>query len=518
LGDRALPWWASIAGASALAVLLAGPAGTAGTGAPAGLSGLEQLKPAYDLILDARFARAAASLRTACGPAPREACEVLEATSLWWQILLDPKATRLDQTLLAETNQAIEACERWVAREPRRAEAWFYLGAAYGARVSFRVERGERLAAARDGKRIKDALERALALEPAFEDARFGIGLYKYYADIAPTAAKILRFLLLLPGGDKVEGLRDMEATEARGRLVAGEALYQLHWIYLWYEHQFARGLSALERLHAAYPGNPHFLQRIADVQVEYFHDAARSLAAWQRMIDTAPQSGAPPLAEARGRLGAAVQLDALYETDRAVPLLRRLADTAPAAPYGAGARAHLLLGRMLDRLGDRAGAVAAYRAALAAAPAGDPDDVRRQARVGLDRGPDARRAEGYRVGLEGWRAFERGDTGAAIRDLTRARTLAPSDAVLRVRLARAGAAADPAHAAAEYEQVIAMRPEAPGVALSAAYLWSAELLEARGLRTRAIDRYRAAARVFAGDSRLGDEARRALARLKAGG
>lgn len=509
---------AVIPGACALLLVLLGPAGGTGAGAAAGLSGLDGLKPAYDQILNARFARADDALRAACGPAPREACEVLEAASLWWQILLDPRSTRLDQPFLAEVDEAIEACERWVAREPRSAEGWFYLGAAYGARVSWRVERGERLAAARDGKRIKEALEQALALEPALEDARFGIGLYKYYADIAPTAAKILRFLLLLPGGDKVEGLRDMEATAARGRLVSGEALYQLHWIYLWYEQQFDRGLSALERLQATYPGNPHFLQRIAEVRVEYFHDAARGLAAWQRLADTAPQSGAPLIAEVRGRLGAAEQLSALDETDRAVPLVRGVVALAPTAPYGALARAQLLLGRALDRLGHRREAVVAYRAALAAAPPGDPDEVRRQARVGLRRGPDAARAEAHRVGLAGWRAFERGDAAEARRDLARARTLAPADAVIRVRLARVTAAADPAGAAEEYEQVIAQRPQAPGIALSAAYLWSAELLEARGLRERALDRYRAAARVFAGDSRLGEEARSALARLKAEG
>ena len=47
------------------------------------------------------------------------------------------------------------------------AEAWFYLGAAYGARVQWRVLRQEHLAAARDGKRIKEALEQALALDPS---------------------------------------------------------------------------------------------------------------------------------------------------------------------------------------------------------------------------------------------------------------------------------------------------------------------------------------------------------------
>ncbi len=348
--------------------------------AASGLTGLAALKVAYDALLNAQFARAADTLRTACGPAPREACDVLEATSLWWQILLDTRDTSRDAEFQREVDQAIDVCERWVAREPGRAEAWFYLGGAYGARVSWRVERGHRLAAARDGKRIKDALERALAIDAALDDARFGIGLYKYYADIAPTAAKILRFLLLLPGGDKVAGLRDMQATEARGQLVAGEALYQLHWIYFWYEKQPRRGLDALERLTARYPGNPHFLQRLGEVQVEYFHDAARSLAAWQRLTDSAAAGGAPQLAEVRGRLGAAEQLDVLYETDRAVAEIRRVLALAPSRPVGSGARAQVLLGRTLDRLGQREQAVAAYRAAASAPVPGRGPRSRRRA------------------------------------------------------------------------------------------------------------------------------------------
>ena len=86
--------------------------------------------------------------------------------------------------------------------------------------MQWRVLREERLAAARDGKRIKDALERALTLDPDLDDAYFGIGLYRYYADVAPAVAKILRFLLLLPGGNREEGL-DADAARPDPRAPA---------------------------------------------------------------------------------------------------------------------------------------------------------------------------------------------------------------------------------------------------------------------------------------------------------
>src|SRR5262249_49380405 len=173
---------------------------------------------------DARLDRAAQCGGRAGGPAPAGACKVLLATTTWWRILLDPNDSSHDRELTARVDDAIADCTRWTEGEPDRAEAWFYLGAAYGVRVSFRVQRGERLAAARDGKHIKEALERAYSLDPTMDDARFGVGLYKYYADIAPTAAKVLRFFLMLPGGDRVAGLKDMEAVHERGVLLRGEA------------------------------------------------------------------------------------------------------------------------------------------------------------------------------------------------------------------------------------------------------------------------------------------------------
>ena len=189
----------------------------------------------------------------------------------------------------------------------------------------------------------------------------------------------------------------------------------------------------------------------------------------------------------------------------------------APTRPVGGAARAHLLLGRMLDRLGHRDEAMAAYRAAAAApVPDGDPDRVTTQARRGLARAPHASGAQAYRVSLAGWRAFERDDLATAAAELERARTLAPADAMIRVRFARATAQAHADRALAEFDAVIAARPQAAPVALTAAYAWSAELLEARGARAHAVDRYRAATRVFAGDSRLADVAQKALARLGA--
>ena len=282
--------------------------------AAAALTEGPRLAAVYDSILAARFDDVDAQLKRTCPPAPEEACQALGVVSVWWQILLNPASRSLDPTLNARAAAAIAAGEAWTKREPRRGEAWFYLAGAYAPLVQWRALRGQWLAAAREGNTINSALERALALDPTLGDAYFGIGLYHYYADVAPAAAKIVRWLLLLPGGDRVQGMREMLRARERGELLTGEADYQLHVLYLWYEQKPAAALALLNGLDARYPTNPLFLERIAEVQSTYFHDHSASAAAWRRLLDRA-RSGrvaAPPRVEAIAERGLARELAAI--------------------------------------------------------------------------------------------------------------------------------------------------------------------------------------------------------------
>jgi hypothetical protein len=253
--------------------------------AHAALTEASRLAAVYDAILDARFNRVDALLDQTCPPAPVEACVLLAVVSLWWQIQLAPESRVLDERFTDRALAAIATNVAWTKREPTRGEAWFYLAGSYGPLVQWRVLRGERLAAAREGNKIKAALERALQLDPSLDDAYFGIGLYHYYADVAPAAAKILRWLLFLPGGDRVKGLQEMLQARERGALLKGEADYQLHFIYLWYERNTLRALDLLQALDARYPNNPLFLQRIADIQDQYLHDRDASARTWRTLI-----------------------------------------------------------------------------------------------------------------------------------------------------------------------------------------------------------------------------------------
>jgi tetratricopeptide (TPR) repeat protein len=482
-----------------------------------GLTGAAQLSRVYDTIVDARFDRVPAELRKACPPAPDEVCRVLEAVSLWWQIQLDPDDRSRDAMFQRQVDDAIAAAETWVDREPHRAEAWFYLGGAYGARVQWRVLRGERLAAARDGKRIKDALERALTLDPDMHDAWFGIGLYHYYADVAPAAARVLRWLLFLPGGDRVRGLQEMLRARDQGTLLRSEADYQLHILYLWYEEEPDRALELLEALQLRHAENPHFRQLIAEVQDVYKHDLTASLRSWRMLFEAARRDkvALPEMAETRARLGMALQLDRLFETDVAIDHLRAVIAARPSSPWGAIAQAQLHLGQACDRMGHRDEAIAAYQAALAATPAEDPQKIRERARAGLRRGPDAQTARAYRLSIEGWRALEKGDMEGAARAIEQSLALRPRDPVTRYRQARLlQAQNDEAAALKVLEAIVAARRATPPTIYGFACLDAARIHEQRGTRARAIELYRLTRDVFGADQRTKDAAQRALTRL----
>ena len=158
----------------------------------------------------------------------------------------------------------------------------------------------------------------------------------------SPGAAKMFRWLLLLPGGNRAQGLREMLEARDRGELLRGEADYQLHQLYLWYEQKPGDAIPLLEQLAARYPNNPLFRQRIAEVRRDYFHDHTGSADAWRTLLARA-MSGAvysASTAEVRARMGLATELAAMNQLDEAIEQLQIVIGMHPTEPFGAAERA----------------------------------------------------------------------------------------------------------------------------------------------------------------------------------
>jgi tetratricopeptide (TPR) repeat protein len=197
---------------------------------------------------------------------------LLEADVNWWKIylteanLIDPDVfesvseavTPYDADFRRLDELAIQKAETRLHVHQDEARSDFYEGLAYGLRARLEALREHVLATAHAGKKLRNFSLAALKLDPQLMDAYFGVGLYNYFVDTLPTYVKMLRFLILLPGGDRLVGLRQMQEAMEKGQLVTSEARFHLAKNYSRFiDRQYPKSLELLRQMEQQYPHNP---------------------------------------------------------------------------------------------------------------------------------------------------------------------------------------------------------------------------------------------------------------------
>lgn len=149
--------------------------------------------------------------------------------------------------------------EERLARE-ETAEMHFFAGMGEALAARLYALRGENRMTAKAGVRAREHFLRARAIDGAWVDALFGLGLYNYYVDTLSAVARMMRFFLGLPGGSKVEGLEQLERAAENGPWTGDEARFYLAMNLCRYDREYQRALATIEPLVQKYPGNPIFL------------------------------------------------------------------------------------------------------------------------------------------------------------------------------------------------------------------------------------------------------------------
>jgi len=196
---------------------------------------------------------------------------LLEAEATWWRIWCTTAefkwgmsnthhraklaADRRYFDLAAKVASLAEA----QIREHETAEMQFYAGMGDALAARLYGLRGEGRNTARTGVRAREHLLRALALDPDFADADFGLGLYNYYVDTLSTALRVLRFFMGIPGGTKEDGVRRLQHAIEQGVLTPPEARFYLAINLHSYDHQYEHALQVITPLVEKYPSNPIF-------------------------------------------------------------------------------------------------------------------------------------------------------------------------------------------------------------------------------------------------------------------
>jgi tetratricopeptide (TPR) repeat protein len=167
-----------------------------------------------------------------------------------------------DDHFLDLASKIIQLSEHHIAGSgdtPATADMHFYAGMGDAFMARLYGLRSETKLAARYGVRARERLTRAEALDPGLADADFGLGLYNYYADALSSAVKMLRFFMGIPGGDKQEGIRQLNHAISDGKLTSVEARFYLALCLHNYDQKYAQALEVSAPLEEKYPANPIF-------------------------------------------------------------------------------------------------------------------------------------------------------------------------------------------------------------------------------------------------------------------
>ena len=228
---------------------------------------------------------------------------LIESDVLWWNIYCKWSERKYntidawsharppdadDDAGLALADKVVRLAEAGVAKLDT-AEMELYAGLGYASRARLLSLRYEKMPVARAGVEARKHLLRCLELNPQMADAYLGLGLYNYYVDTLSAMAKILRFFMGIPGGDKRVGLRQLEIASTEGELTQVEARFNMAKSLRNYDFDYARAENAAEPLVSEYPGNCIFLLLTGDIEQKLGHAEkaaakfrAASASAWE--------------------------------------------------------------------------------------------------------------------------------------------------------------------------------------------------------------------------------------------
>jgi tetratricopeptide (TPR) repeat protein len=211
---------------------------------------------------------------------------LIEADALWWIIYCKWSERKYntidawshtrpadadDDAELAVADKVARLAEANIAKQDT-AEMELYAGLGYASRARLLGLRFAKLPVARAGVEARRHLLRCLELDPDMADAYLGLGLYNYYVDTLSGMAKILRFIMGIPGGDKREGLRQLEIASTKGVLTQAEARFNMAKSLRNYDRDYARAEQAAAPLVAEYPRNCIFLLLAGDIEQKLGH------------------------------------------------------------------------------------------------------------------------------------------------------------------------------------------------------------------------------------------------------
>jgi tetratricopeptide (TPR) repeat protein len=237
----------------------------------------------------------------------------------------------------------------------------YYEGAVLGFQARTFIAQGRYASAIPKAREAAAQLKKALELDPKLIDANLGLGLYYYFLDRIPPAAKPFAYLMVGMWGDRAKGLALLQDVSEKGGPARREAESVLAAIYASQrERKWDQAVPLFKELMGLFPHNPRYRLSLAYVY--------QRLGLWDKSLEVCDMKGTwikeldPMFKERTQALARYRAIENLLFAGRqaeAVVLLDRLESSA--IPSGMEDWVALRRGNALDAQGRSADAVSFY-------------------------------------------------------------------------------------------------------------------------------------------------------------
>jgi len=382
-----------------------GPAGPAEVGQAGG--GVTDLKPSpaaltlgpeidakYDkgiaLMYRLEFDKAEAEFRdivrlSSSSPAGYFALSALS----WWRSAqnfdVNASSSAYEEEFMRHVEETAGIAEAMIKKNISPAEAYFFMGSAYGLKGRWYAVERKWFKAYIYGNRGRKMLKKCVKLNPNIYDAYLGLGIFDYFADTLPGILSVPA--LLFVHGDRAHGLREVRLARDKGRFFSVEARIFLIEILTRHEKDFKQAIIEAAALRETDPSNS-FLRLVEILTFIHSQDWPRALDESLKFITANSGAENPWLAQqmALVYLSAGDSKLALHQPQEAAAWFTQGIENTAYPGKGWISYCYLRRAQAFDLLGSREDAVKDYQMAL------ERDnfwDSRLYAKKGLKKAPD---------------------------------------------------------------------------------------------------------------------------------
>ncbi len=286
--------------------------------------------------------------------------------TLYWRHWYDESQQLTQDALRRVLDQSRALAEAALEIDEDDQRARWLLGETLMQQARLEAMSGSYVKAGSTGERGRKELERLLSVDPDHAQARYPLGLYYYFSSMMPDFVQSLSWLWFVPKGDRDKGLSLLEEVHHGPSVYSPSATMVLVAINNYHDPTDVQtALRLADQLHTAYPENAILHFELLEVLLHagrYDRLTDEALALEGRLGESDGVTGRAMLARI-WRARAALDLG---NEEQAREIVFDMRDDDPRLPAWGRTWLWVVRGNVLDVVGDRAAAVAAYERVLA--------------------------------------------------------------------------------------------------------------------------------------------------------